>query len=420
MNKTASVLVLAISSAASIAAQGNGPPLMPAAFPSSDETVEITGAFLQDPLVQTAWKHVQSVVPADILAIKVATYDPNNPAAPKYNDDVHKACYWPAVNGDGSACGGATANYPADITACPAPNTWGLTYDDGPTVNVVNGVNVGDTVEIRSHLNALGLKATLFIVGANAIQNPEQIVTSFNRGDQIAVHTWTHHPMTSMTNEQVVAELKYTEAFLYKTIKKVPTMWRPPYGDVDNRVRAIASALGYETVFWTTSPNRDSTDADQADNAGQSVADGIVKTIETWFQPGPGFIELEHDIDPFTSGIAVKALEAVQAQGANFPLKIMPVGTCVNKPFYRDGTSGPGANGSTGALATTTLAAANGTATAITITNSTATLTSTIGTANLAATATAGAAVSVSPLSSAAPISASTTSSVPATSATTS
>ncbi|RKO84551.1 hypothetical protein BDK51DRAFT_30935, partial [Blyttiomyces helicus] len=167
-----------------------------------------------------AWAYVQSVVPAEYLNIKVATYDPSNPSTPKYNDDVHNACYWPTVNGDGSACGNGTVNFPADITACPEPNTWGLTYDDGPTVNVVNGVNVGDTVEIRKHLDALGVKATLFIVGANAIQNPDQIVTSFNRGDQIAVHTWTHHPMTSMTNEQIVAEIKYTEAFLYKTIGK--------------------------------------------------------------------------------------------------------------------------------------------------------------------------------------------------------
>ncbi|RKO90722.1 hypothetical protein BDK51DRAFT_46349 [Blyttiomyces helicus] len=241
---------------------------------------------------------------------------------------AHAACYWPVVNGGGGTCGSATANFPADITACPEANTWGLTYDDGPTVNVVNGVNVGDTVEIRKHLDALGVKASA-----------------------IPTRSSPPHPMTSMTNEQIVAEIKYTEAFLYKTIGKIPTMWRAPYGDVDNRVRAITAALGYQTVFWTTSPDRDSTDADQAISAGQSLADGIVSTVESWFIPGPGFIELEHDIDTFTSGIAVRVLEAIQAQGSSFPLKIMPVGTCVNKPFYRDGTAAAPASGSSSSSA---------------------------------------------------------------------
>ena len=40
-----------------------------------------------------------------------------------------------------------------------------------------------------------------------------------------------------------------------KIIKDVtgvtPTFWRPPFGDVDNRVRAIATAMGLQTSIWT-------------------------------------------------------------------------------------------------------------------------------------------------------------------------
>ncbi|RKO83330.1 hypothetical protein BDK51DRAFT_2822, partial [Blyttiomyces helicus] len=63
-------------------------------------------------------------------------------------------------------------------------------------------------------------------------------------------HTWTHHPITALTSEQLVAEIKYTEAIIYQTIGKVPLFFRPPYGDNDDRTRAIVAAMGYRTVVW--------------------------------------------------------------------------------------------------------------------------------------------------------------------------
>ena len=57
--------------------------------------------------------------------------------------------------------------------------------------------------------------------------------------------------MTSLTNEQIVAELKWTEKAIFSIIGVTPLYWRPPFGDVDNRVRAIASQLGYKTAIWT-------------------------------------------------------------------------------------------------------------------------------------------------------------------------
>ncbi|RKO92976.1 hypothetical protein BDK51DRAFT_13140, partial [Blyttiomyces helicus] len=123
------------------------------------------------------------------------------------------------------------------IVTCPQPNVWGITYDDGPIVSTP--ANVSDTVDIRNHLDALGIKATFFIVGSNAIQNPAIINASLMGGHEIGVHTWTHHPMTSLTNQQIVAEIKYTEAQIYNATGVVPNLFRPPYGDIDDRVRAI-------------------------------------------------------------------------------------------------------------------------------------------------------------------------------------
>jgi peptidoglycan/xylan/chitin deacetylase (PgdA/CDA1 family) len=34
-----------------------------------------------------------------------------------------------------------------------------------------------------------------------------------------------------------------------------PKCWRPPYGDVDDRIRSIANALGLETILWQYDSN---------------------------------------------------------------------------------------------------------------------------------------------------------------------
>jgi peptidoglycan/xylan/chitin deacetylase (PgdA/CDA1 family) len=36
--------------------------------------------------------------------------------------------------------------------------------------------------------------------------------------------------MTSLTNEQIVAELKWTEKAIFDTIGVTPIYWRPPFG----------------------------------------------------------------------------------------------------------------------------------------------------------------------------------------------
>jgi chitin deacetylase len=58
--------------------------------------------------------------------------------------------------------------------------------------------------------------------------------------------------MTSMSNEDVLSELGWTMQLISDLNGgRIPRYWRPPFGDVDNRVRAIAKGVfGLETVVW--------------------------------------------------------------------------------------------------------------------------------------------------------------------------
>lgn len=72
------------------------------------------------------------------------------------------------------------------------------------------------------------------------------------RGQDIAVHTWTHPYMTTLSNEDVVAQLGWTMEIIHNsTGGRIPRFWRPPYGDSDVRVSAIArEVFGLKTVIW--------------------------------------------------------------------------------------------------------------------------------------------------------------------------
>ena len=58
--------------------------------------------------------------------------------------------------------------------------------------------------------------------------------------------------MTTLSHEDVVAQLAWTMELIHNsTGGRVPRFWRPPFGDTDVRVSAIANeVLGLTTVVW--------------------------------------------------------------------------------------------------------------------------------------------------------------------------
>ncbi|KAJ3036670.1 chitin deacetylase [Rhizophlyctis rosea] len=347
-----SVCAVLLSASVSGAPDSSGiqiPPPIPARWPANTQLAYIEESLLQDKLVQDAWAHVQKVVRKELLDIKPSTYIQY--AQVTYNDNPATAGYKARRLQD-------TADFKADVYSCKGQNEWGLTYDDGPTYNVVGGKHVNDTGAIRDRLGVLGVKATFFACGTAITSNPNELKASYDAGHEIAVHTWTHHPITSLTNLQLIAEVKYTEALIYSLIGKVPNQFRPPYGDIDDRCRAILSALGYNTIIW----DKDSMDASLgAAQQTPTKAEEFVKGIQSWWTPGAGFISLQHDISPFVTHIATTVLDwliGLKNQGQSPPLQIKTVGQCIGVPYYRDGTSGPGTT-----PVTTTTAAATSTVT---------------------------------------------------------
>jgi len=165
----------------------------------------------------------------------------------------------------------------------------GLSVDDGPVSKPDASPRLYDFLKEQNQ------KISHFMIGANIRDNPQLFLRAFQElEDDIGVHTWSHPYMTTLTNEQVVAEIGWTLQIIHdSTGGRVPRYWRPPYGDADNRVRAIASEVfGLTSVIW----NRDTADWGLATNS--TTLEKIQDQFKEWLAGprSPGLIVLEHEI----------------------------------------------------------------------------------------------------------------------------
>ncbi|KAJ3206370.1 chitin deacetylase [Dinochytrium kinnereticum] len=189
-----------------------------------------------------------------------------------------------------------------ELCACKK-GMWGLTFDDGPS-SVTPG--------LLDFLRERNAKATFFVVGANIVNeggNAEILRRAYEEGHQIGYHSWTHHPMTTLTTDQMVTEIVWSAVAIYRVIGHVPRYFRPPYGDIDDRLRNVLVAMGLRPVVWTAiSDDADIPDSGPALNnwsipAMISRFQSIISTGSQpgldWVPPGApyeGHISLHHDI----------------------------------------------------------------------------------------------------------------------------
>ncbi|KAI1315934.1 chitin deacetylase [Mortierella claussenii] len=307
-------------------------------YPTQDAIPDITAPQVKQWLSEINMTAIPSFKPVPFTAA-------GDPANPK--DIPADSCDWTE-----------TGCFNKDIVTCPL-GVWGLTYDDGPTQF---------SPKLYDFLDKTNQKATLFYIGSNVVQNWQIARRACASGHQIAVHTWSHHPSTSLTNEQFVAEVKYTEMAIKEVCGFTPKYFRPPYGDIDNRIRGLLWAMGYTSVIW----DYDTNDW-QMSPGGTKTEAQVDQDIAGWIANAPkdktGHITLEHELYQNTVNAAITNLPKIQATW-----KTMPVSACMNDAHpYRE--------------TNITLATINGATTGVNQGNSTSTTSASTGTN---ATSTAG------------------------------
>ncbi|RKP14211.1 hypothetical protein BJ684DRAFT_8942 [Piptocephalis cylindrospora] len=244
-----------------------------------------------------------SAVP--VIAPHVAPPGGGSPACPTTPVPASE-CWW--------TCGQCRAV--GDIFSCPSNTQWGLTYDDGPSTN---------TSILLDFLKQKNLKATFFVVGSRAITNPKILRRAYEEGHHIAGHTWSHTALTSQTNEQIIAELSHTSRAIREAIGVTPRYIRPPYGDIDNRVRGVMHALGYKAIMWNHDTNDWNLNFGNPTNYDPAWVSG---NISQWITSAPsapdGIVALEHDLE--LEGVKQAQIAINMALKSN--LKVQSVADC--------------------------------------------------------------------------------------------
>ncbi|KAJ8663163.1 hypothetical protein O0I10_001340 [Lichtheimia ornata] len=234
-----------------------------------------------------------------------------------------------------------------DISTCP-DGKWGLTYDDGPTEF---------SPALYDFLDQKKQKATFFMIGGQVVKFRDHAKRAFDAGHELAGHTWSHSYLTTLTNEQIVGELMWTARAIEEVTGKKPRYFRPPYGDIDDRVRDIASALGFTAVIW----DHDTDDWRMNEEAGFK-AEWIAGNATEWAANSKSGISLEHDLYKETVDAAIKIYPTLK--GA---FDVQPVGVCTGQNPYQGGndtTTPPAASSaaaSSSAVASSSSAVASGT-----------------------------------------------------------
>jgi peptidoglycan/xylan/chitin deacetylase (PgdA/CDA1 family) len=111
--------------------------------------------------------------------------------------------------------------------------------------------NEYDERVIRTLLET-GTPATLFIGGGWALANPEHVRELARHPDfELGNHTFSHPHMPQVKDDRkVLEELRRTQQVVYDLTGRIPRYFRPPFGEVDERVAWLASQAALTTINY--------------------------------------------------------------------------------------------------------------------------------------------------------------------------
>jgi peptidoglycan-N-acetylglucosamine deacetylase len=178
----------------------------------------------------------------------------------------------------------------------------GLSFDDGPSAEHTPRV-----LEILAKHNA---RATFFLIGARAAEDPATLNKIRSAGHEVGNHCFTIRSITRGSDQEFVANLLQTEAAL--GLLGTPKLFRPPGGRFRASQLALAEAHGYRTVLGSAYPY----DA--------HVPSGYIRWLVTK-NLAPGVIVILHDGIPEPSRM-ISVLDAILTAGEGKGLRFVTVG----------------------------------------------------------------------------------------------
>lgn len=172
-----------------------------------------------------------------------------------------------------------------------------LTFDDGPGEQ---------TPDLLAMLRRLDVRATFFVVGFKAEQNPSLVRAIQADGHEIENHTYSHTRLTTLNTAQVERELAKAAAVIRSITGGSPMYFRPPGGRADQHTKEAAAREGLTAVYWSV------LNSAYEGARYQLLANNIISNASD------GAIVLMHNGEPATTAALPKIVEALRSKGYKF------------------------------------------------------------------------------------------------------
>ena len=170
-----------------------------------------------------------------------------------------------------------------------------MVFDDGPIP--------GATATILDSLKKHGMRATFSVVGKNVKANPDLARRIIAEGHELANQTWSHADFSTLSQEQILEEVRRGEAAIFETTGVHARYFRPPDGKLSAEISELIRSEGYQILL----PTFDSGDwrAPSPGVVRKAILDGVT----------PGAIILAHDSFPKSVAEMPGILEELSKRG---------------------------------------------------------------------------------------------------------
>jgi peptidoglycan/xylan/chitin deacetylase (PgdA/CDA1 family) len=137
----------------------------------------------------------------------------------------------------------AAAPFQAELD--PAKPMLALTFDDGPS---------SVTPRILDLLEQYNARATFCVIGNRVERYGDTIRRAAGLGCEIVGHSWDHKYLTKLSADQARENLRTTSEAIAAVTGAPQSLYRPPYGAVDDELQTVSAELGLSLLMWSVDP----------------------------------------------------------------------------------------------------------------------------------------------------------------------
>ena len=124
----------------------------------------------------------------------------------------------------------------------PAKPMVALTFDDGPSKSTVRSMKLIEENNGR---------ATFCVVGERLGTYSDTLRRMVENGHQIASHTWEHTNLKKVNKAEAISAVTSVSDYMKTKFGYEMSFFRPPYGAVNDTVKAASDEMGLGILYWS-------------------------------------------------------------------------------------------------------------------------------------------------------------------------